>query len=134
MVPSVRLIRLESFTVTLGALLISDELFCVTLEPPYRENKVSESSIPAGQYICRRVTSPRFGETFEVEDVPYRSDILFHWGNSIGDTHGCIILGTSWHTNPDGQKTVLSSRVKFSKFMELMAGTDRFNLTIREVY
>jgi hypothetical protein len=37
--------------------------------------------------------SPRFGRTWEVKDVPERSNILFHQGNTARDTEGCILVG-----------------------------------------
>ncbi len=65
-----------------------------TLEEEWLDNEVGESSIPAGTYICRRTIYYRYGyETFEVTDVPSRSHILFHPGNTEEDTQGCILVG-----------------------------------------
>jgi len=73
---------------TFGVLLevdreAGDVPFCVTLEPPLVLNKDGTttpflSSIPTGIYICRRVDSPRFSNTFEITEVPGRTHILFH--------------------------------------------------------
>jgi len=127
--PIVDLIRLSEIGGTFGALLIQRDPVCWTLEPQDRENARNISSIPAQQYICNRVNSPRFGETFMIMDVPGRDSILFHPGNDEDDTEGCVILGM----------TILGlrlglSREAFSRFMGEMVDHDRFHLTIREVY
>lgn len=76
----------------------------VTLEPPWRDNHrwdgVLEhvSCIPEGEYKCVEVKSPKFGRTYEVMDVPGRSDILFHAFNKVDETHGCIGVGLSYAT------------------------------------
>lgn len=64
-----------------------------TIENPWLDNKKTDSCIPTGTYICKPVNSPRFGMTIEVTNVPNRSHILFHAGNSPDDTDGCILLG-----------------------------------------
>ena len=62
--------------------------FATTLERPWKNNQRGISCIPAGFYECRRVKSPKFGDTFQVMHVPNRSEILFHKGNLEDDTHG----------------------------------------------
>jgi hypothetical protein len=132
------LIRLEDSPVygTFGTLKINKETFCVTLEPPDLLNRVSVSSIPAKQYVCRRIISPRYGLTFQVLDVPGRTAILFHGGNTIMDTQGCILLGQYYgklHV-PTERRAVLNSGRTFGQFMERLAGVDEAHLTIRECY
>jgi len=135
MKPILRLIRLEERTKygTFGVLLISEEVFCVTLEPPDWENAAGKSSIPAQQYTCIRHISPRFGETFKVINVPGRSDILFHPGNTLPDTTGCIVLGQHFG-KLQGNRAVLASGKTFETFMKILKGHDICRLTIREVY
>lgn len=130
----VELIRLEeSDQGTIGVLKIDKRVFCMTLEPADRLNKRNISSIPAQQYRCGRIVSPRFGETFEVKDVPDRYGILFHALNIARDTEGCIGLGE--HVGKlRGQRAILNSGKTFERFMKEMAGHDKFHLTIREVY
>lgn len=85
----------------LGSVKVGQFLFCTSLERPYIDadgDGVSDrnvSSIPAGEYTCRRVNSPKFGNTFEVTGVSGRSHILFHKGNTVSDSRGCILLGSS---------------------------------------
>lgn len=129
------LIRLEEAEDgTLGVLKIDKGVFCFTLELPDRLNEVSRSSIPAQQYRCERIVSPRFGETYEILNVPGRTHILFHPGNKEEDTDGCVLLGESVGKLM-GKKAILNSRPTFNKFMKVMdAEGNSHHLTIKEVY
>lgn len=49
--------------------------------------------IPAGVYSAYGKTSPKFGTNKLYLNVPGRSGILFHGGNSVDDTRGCILTG-----------------------------------------
>ena len=135
MKPILELIRLEEDAIsgTFGVLRIQKELFCVTLEPSDLLNLKGRSSIPAQQYDCLRYLSPRFGETFIVTDVPDRTDVLFHPGNKVIDTEGCILLG-QYPSKLKGDRAVLNSGETFKAFMALMKGHSAIHLTIREVY
>jgi len=131
----VELIRLEdSYDYgTFGVLKINKETFCVTIEPPDTENKPRKSCIPSGQYSCVRYKSPTFGETFMVEDVPNRSAILFHAGNTRNDTAGCIIIGQYFGKLRE-MRAILNSGKTFKHFMGTLDGEERFHLTISESY
>ena len=109
---------------TLGV-LFDDEWEVLTLENPWRNNG-PDSSIPAGKYKCRRVNSPKFGTTFEVCQVPGRTHILFHAGNTEKDTLGCILLGLRRSSNI----AISDSRVAFKKFMDHLHGVNEFDLEI----
>ena len=65
---------------TRGVLIHEDEIIALTLENPWRDNTPNISCIPIGTYLCKRVDSPKFGDTFEVSDVSGRTHILFHSG------------------------------------------------------
>ena len=135
MIPVLEIVRLEenyNFG-TFGILKINKAVFCVTLELPDLLNFREKSSIPAQQYRCARVDSPRFGETFEVWNVPGRSDILFHAGNTKADTKGCIILAQHWGKLKE-QRAVLNSGKTFLQFMNLLKGHNILSLTITEKY
>ena len=132
--PVVELIRLEENERygTFGALKIDKQVFCCTLEPPDRENRPNISSIPVQQYLCRRYSSKRHPDTFQILNVPGRTYILFHAGNTARDTAGCPLLGSHW----DKLKTdraVLNSGATFDKFMEVMKNQQVFHLTIIEL-
>jgi hypothetical protein len=125
-----KLIRLEkSEEGIFGVLRIENQPFCLTLERPWKNNIPNISCVPSDIYLCRRVQSPNFGETFEIEGVPGRSKILFHAGNRIKDSKGCVLLGSEYG-ELEGEKAVLSSRKAFEKFMKRLFGVDVFALQI----
>lgn len=117
---------------TFGAVLLDGCTFCVSLEPPWYGNQVDVSCIPPGQYHCAPVTSPRFGETYEVMDVPGRSEILFHAGNWARDTRGCIMFGEAWG-EVDGQRGIRYSAATVATFKARQGRID-FRLTIKNVW
>lgn len=132
--PTIKIIRVEeSEQGTFGVMTICNQVFCITLELPDRLNLANSSSIPAGQYLCKKVSSPRFGETFEITNVPERSHVLFHAGNRIKDSRGCILLA-QYFGKLQGDRAVLNSGKTFEKFMETLEGIELFSLTIREAY
>ena len=123
------LIRLSEAGPTFGVLLDEKLPFAVTLERQWMMNERGVSCIPAREYICKRVKSPRFGDTFEVTNVPERSEILFHKGNLVDDTHGCIVLGEQFG-QLDGKNAILSSGPAFTEFMERLKDEVSFYLEI----
>jgi hypothetical protein len=130
------LTRVQSLdTATYGVLHLAGQApFAVTLELPWEQNARRISKIPAGSYRCARVQSPKFGDTFEVTDVEGRSHILFHWGNYVKDTEGCILIGTSWaDLDGDGITDLTASRIGFNIFKTLTRGWREFPLIIREL-
>jgi hypothetical protein len=128
------LIRLEESAQygTFGVLKVNKEVFCVTLEPPDLLNRLSMSSIPAQQYIAEPYQSLRFGFTYQIDNVPGRTHILFHSGNKVKDTEGCILLAEHFG-KLKGERAVLNSGGTFNRFLGLLGG-EPFHLTIREVY
>lgn len=118
--------------VTFGVLLFDRVPFCVTLERPWLGNQRNVSCIPVGSYLCKRVNSPKFGETFEVVSVPNRSAILFHKGNLSEDTHGCIIVGEQFEPMT-GMLAIQASGKAMSEFLILTSGLNSFSLNIKEV-
>lgn len=134
MIERAELIRLEkSGDGTFGVLRLNGQVFCVTLEPPDKDNVRNQSCIPAGHYQCRRVDSPRFGATYEVLSVPGRTHILLHPGNVADDTKGCVLLGRHFGFLCGG-RAVLNSGRTFGEFMERCGGTEVFPLVIEEAY
>lgn len=133
--PILELIRLEENEKfgTFGILKINKKVFCVTLEPSDLENAPSVSSIPAQQYLIRRIQSPTFGETFQIDNVPGRSHILFHKGNVVGHTEGCVLLAQ--HFGKLGNnRAILNSGVTFKNFMRELQNYNVAHLTIKEIY
>lgn len=136
MIPIVELIRLETSKLhgTLGVIKINKCVFCFTLEPADNENIRNISNIPTGQYICRRYSSERYQNTFEVIQVTGRSGILFHSGNTIDDTEGCILLGSERGKLLSHERAILNSGNTFDRFMNLLDTCMEFHLTISELY
>jgi hypothetical protein len=118
---------------TYGTLVEGDIPICLTLEDPWRGNMENVSCIPAGTYRCERVTSPKFGDVFKVLDVPGRSHVLLHKGNTIEDTIGCILIGGSYG-NIEGTWGIRQSASTFTEFMKRLEGVDEFTLCITEAY
>lgn len=116
---------------TFGVMVVDGMPFASTLEPMDKGNATNVSCIPAGDYDCGIVDSPRFGRTFEVKDVPGRSHILFHAGNVIEDTHGCILVG-AYEGKLQGNRAVKNSGDTFRRFLSMCSGLTDFGLEIVE--
>ena len=101
---------------TFGVLSIDNSPQCVTLEPSWKNNQQDISCIPEGVYLCREIESPRHGHTYEVTDVEGRTHIVFHVGNTLKDTLGCILVGTQFGAI-NGIDAILDSRSAFSKLI-----------------
>ena len=114
---------------TFGTIEHRDIPFALTLERQWLNNRSNVSCIPEGNYKCKRVQSPKFGNTFEVTNVPHRTHILFHKGNLDDDSHGCILLGEQFEPL-NGSPGILSSKKAFAEFTKLLASEDQFNLVI----
>lgn len=119
----------ESDAGVFGVLSVDGRVFCLTLEPPDRGNRPETSCIPPGEYRCRRIRSPRFGETFEVAGVPGRSHILFHPGNTPDETRGCILPGRRFGVLPRG-RGVMESRAAFAELLARLFGQEECRLRI----
>lgn len=123
----IRVAMLESGT--FGVLLDENLPFCLTVERPWIDNQVGISCIPTGNYVCHRVSSLKFGNTFEVHEVPGRSHILFHKGNLMDDSHGCIIVGEQYELL-GGKPAVLASGKAFQEFLDRTKDVNEFNFDV----
>ena len=103
--------------------------FAVSLEDPWRDNKRNVSCIPAGKYQCKRFSSPTHGPTFIVMDVPDRTFILLHRGNTHINTQGCILVGENY-TFLNGLAGIGSSRLGFDEFMKYSRDMTEFEINI----
>lgn len=99
------------------------------LERPWKGNAPRESCIPEGTYTCKRVKSPTYGNTFEVTDVQGRTHILFHWGNWVSNSLGCLLTGEEWDIDGQGLKVNLS-KAAHKRFMAGLETVEEFQLTI----
>lgn len=128
----------EGLDGTLGTLM-----GLATLEEEDRNNERGESRIPAGVYTCRPSRYHAGGyDTWEVTDVPGRSRILIHAGNTEENTAGCILVGLQHGTlevvdEETGQRrrksAVLRSRDGFRQFMDLLSNLDAWELEIADI-
>lgn len=114
-----------------GVLIDWDTPFALTLEPQWLNNEPMLSCIPAGEYICKRVISLKFGEVFKIIGVTNRSDILFHKGNIIDHTKGCVVIGEQFESL-EGKTAVLNSGKGFGEFMDKLKGLDEFKIIIEK--
>ena len=117
---------------TIGKLFLDGEFLCDTLENPYLNNQRNISCITEGQYKVRLRTA-RESATKEylhllVQDVPNRSLVLFHTGNTAKDTRGCILVGIGTE-----QDLVKNSRLAMELLMKeiLNLGGTNINLIIK---
>jgi hypothetical protein len=132
---NLKLTRIESNNKGVyGILSINHKVICVTLERPWAGNTINISCIPVGSYLCRPINSGKFGATYEVTEVPGRTNILFHAGNSIEDTKGCILVGTNLTLRSDTEqdKFIRESRIALKFFKSLIRDHD-FILTIMDI-
>lgn len=106
------------------------EPFALTLEPPWKDNTVGRSCIPVGTYLCRRVQSPKFGNTFEITGVPGRTHVLFHKGNIDDNTEGCVLVGEEFARWTDGSVSIMRSGPGFTEFLDRLAQDDSFMLRV----
>jgi hypothetical protein len=71
---------------------VTGEFQCFTLELPWLNNQQDVSCIPAGIYAVKWEPEGKH-KGYAVEDVPGRSAIEIHIGNTTKDIEGCIALG-----------------------------------------
>lgn len=92
--PELHLVRIfDNGEATYGCLVHEGRPRWLTVELPWRNNERKVSCIPPGDYPCMRYKSYQHGDTYLVTEVPGRSLIMFHPGNSSVDTKGCILPG-----------------------------------------
>jgi hypothetical protein len=112
---------------TFGILSVNGVPLCNTLELFWRNNMRNVSCIPADVYHCTKHESRP--HDWRVLDVPNRSGVLFHAGNTIEDIEGCILFGEQI-ARVNGTLGVKGSRNARAKFNLLMDGKKEFTLEI----
>ncbi len=124
-----KLIR-DTFTkeATLGRLYSNGKFLAYTLERPWKENKNNISCIPFGNYECRVRLAHESGKLkyrhIIVENVPNRDFILFHRGNKVEDSQGCILTGLT-----RDKECVWNSTEAHKQLMDTL-GSDSVNLSL----
>jgi hypothetical protein len=133
--------------------LMPNERSGVGVEDEHRDKKIhGETRIENGIYELDLVDSPRFSKSFymdengylnatktdrfdkphlliHVKDVPGFSNILWHWGNTDLDTHGCYIVGSDFATF-DKRKGVSASKIKYTEVYPIIYQMIRDNKKI----
>lgn len=78
---------------TFGVFSIDGVPVCLTLEETWLDNIPRESCIPEGVYEVVKYSGTKYKDVWLVKNVPGRSAILIHWGNTEQNTAGCILMG-----------------------------------------
>ena len=101
-----------------------------SLELPWLDNEPQHSCIPEGVYPLHLTMSPRFGRVYEIWNVPGRTHILIHAGNTTDDTQGCVLVGTS-RGSLQHKPAVLNSRQALKKFNAALAPYKGVTIDVR---
>lgn len=113
-----------------GSIAIPDGPTLYTCEDQWRNNVVGDSCIPAGVYKCKaRPYYAKGYDAIEVTNVPGRSHILFHIGNTNVDTRGCILVGSALGY-VKGQWAVTDSTNAFKNILMPWFDGEEFELEI----
>lgn len=125
---------------TIGTLYVDGVVQCNTLELPVVDGLVG-SAIPEGTYPVVLAPSPKFMRSNDLwvlkfaqliphlYQIPDRTDILIHFGNTADDTEGCILVGTAAETN-----FIRNSREAFEKLwlaIETPARSNNCTITVQ---
>jgi hypothetical protein len=95
-----------------GQLSLEGDIVAYTLERPWEGNIPLISSIPAGRYSAFVRTETKDRWRIELTDVPNRSNIQLHIGNTLADGVGCIMIGS----NLQKECTLVEGKAAFDKF------------------
>jgi hypothetical protein len=119
-----------------GELLTDGERFCYWLTLPAKDG-LPGSAIPPGIYPVTLSPSPKFQKIAQtnawfapyadsiphIDDIPNRSTILIHVGNTVDDTDGCILVGQA-----HSEDSVSGSRSAFAALHALILAADSCTL------
>lgn len=116
---------------TFGVLDVPGADLCVyTIERPWLDNVPFKSCIPSGIYpMSKHDTFTKKGAQWRIDDVPNRSAILVHVGNTIDDVVGCVAPGLALGF-VNGKWGVVSSTNATTKFNAALDGVDEAEITI----
>ena len=124
---------------TLGTMTFSDGHVVQTLEDPVRPAGVKvmgDTAIPSGTYKVTITRSKRFQKMLPlVHNVPGFGGVRIHPGNGIGDTSGCVLVGTQRGTFSEGaDQTIVRSKEAMeqvqSRIAAALANTEQVWLDI----
>jgi hypothetical protein len=123
---------------TIGRMHIDGVLTTLwTLELPYG-NGLPGSCIPDGSYPVVLAPSPKFQASADpwvrryadrmphILQIPNRTDILIHWGNSVDNTNGCVLVGLTHPT----EEFIGSSRQAFELLWRALDGQQNISINV----
>lgn len=118
-------VRLERFAWTpfgvFGRLAVNG-FSCFTVERPWQDNRAGVSCIPEGTYSLHLGYFHKGNyPAYELLDVPGRSEIKIHIGNTMDDLSGCIAPGMRLGFVKE-KWAVTSSATALERFMAAMGG------------
>ena len=122
---------------TLGFIRVDKTIICYTLELPWLFNQKTLSCIPEGSYLCKKIENittaggMRLPSTIQILNVPKRDGILFHPGNRLKDTLGCVLTGTGFDTSEE--PFLYGSKKAFNTLMSTITTDKEFPLIIRRL-
>lgn len=135
---TVRLVRnVVSRQGTVGELFTDDHWIGFCLELPWRDNRRNVSCIPAGAYTLAWRRSPRFGDRLHVLDIEGRDNVMFHPGNRLANTAGCLLPGDQVgrggpRAGYEDEYYVVSSRPALQRLEESLPKTCNHKLVIED--
>lgn len=88
----------------------------------------SGSCITQGLYNCIPHDSPKHPHTWQLLNVPNRTEILIHNGNYLKDTEGCILVGFTI----DDDKPMVGRSVDALNYLREVIGSDNFSIEIKD--
>ena len=107
---------------TLGRIKVDGEFICYSVERPWVDNERGVSCIPVGAYdleLCatgRTMPDDFKGDSYEVKNVPGRSQIKIHVANRPDQLEGCIAPNMS-----KDSETMTGGKSKTATFKFMMA-------------
>lgn len=122
--------------VTVGEITVVGTSFRgATLELPWRDNQPDVSCILHGVYKIVRDTFRGKYVNYRIVDVPGRESVEIHRGNTLNDTRGCPLIGTSVMLKTSTEYAYLSESARaFEAWMVAMGGAQEATLEIREPF
>ncbi len=120
----------QSDSGTFGVITLDNKPIAVTCEDPWKDNKTGESCIPEGTYKCVPHSGEKYKNVWRLENVPNRTAILIHNGNTIKDTQGCILVGEKLGYVV-GRPAILNSKRKLTELQATLP--KEFMITINSL-
>ena len=114
-----------------GVFLIHNRPFCLTLEETWNDNRKNDSCIPEGTYEVRKYSGTKYKDVWQIYDVPNRSAILIHWGNTDNNTSGCVLAGLEFGVI-NGRMAILRSKEAIEKLRKALP--NKFELKITNCF